>query len=66
MDELSIKELRATLETAGVKTRHVRKEVVDAIYRGEIKQKTKLSATVVPGTVTIEEFIETVTKKYSK
>lgn len=63
MSETTIKQLRAILEAANIKTRHVRNDIVDAIYDGRLQQKSRFSTTITPGTGTIEEFVRTTVAK---
>ena len=60
LETINIIQVRNILEAAGVKTRIIRRDVTSAIYDGKIKQKTRFSTALVPGTLTLEEFLTSI------
>lgn len=66
LETINVVQVRSILEAAGVKTRHVRREVTSAIFNGKIKQKSKFSAELTAGTMTLKQFLDSVLETYKR
>lgn len=66
LEEANVQDMRLILQAAGIRKWRIQNAVVKAIHSGQLKQKTRSSAILTPGEITIEQFMDSMLNRFKR